>query len=88
MESEKLIERKLASEVRKLGGWSIKLLPFLIEGLPDRLVLLPGGRLFFVEVKTTGQKPTPIQLYIHEKIRKLGFLVHVIDSSEDTHKIL
>jgi len=87
IESEKLIERKLNSEVKKLGGISIKLLS-TITGLPDRLCLLPGGRLFFAELKTTKKKPTKIQLAIHRQIKKLGFVVYVIDTSVQLKNII
>jgi len=88
MDSEKLIEKTLAAEVKKLGGWSLKLLSTYVTGLPDRLILLPGGVIFFVEVKTTGKKPTTIQLIIHERLRRLGFRVEVIDSLKQLNQIL
>lgn len=87
-ESEKLIERKLRDRVNEMGGWCIKLLPFVVSGLPDRLCLFKGGRLLFAEVKGTGLKPTPIQYAVHAKLRKLGFRVEVIDSTRLLNKIL
>ena len=81
IESEKDLERKLADDIKKLGGWSIKLLPFLITGLPDRLCLFSGGRVAFAEIKTTKKEPTKIQLKIHKKLRSLGFEVVVVDTS-------
>lgn len=87
MISEKLLEKNLSAKVKLKGGLSIKLLPFLFAGLPDRLILLPGGVVFFVEVKTTGEKPSPIQLVVHVKIRRLGFKVYVIDTAEDLAEI-
>ena len=88
IESEKAIERKLGAEVKKLGGWTVKMLSGLITGLPDRLVLLPGGRVYFVELKSTGKKPTKIQSVIHEKLRGLGFKVFVVDSTEELTEFL
>ncbi len=88
MDSEKLIEKTLVAEVKKQGGWVLKLLCQFVTGLPDRLVLLPGGVVFFVEVKSTGKKPTPVQKLVHEKLRRLGFTVHVIDSLEQLNTIL
>ena len=88
IESEKVIERELQAEVKKLGGWALKMLPGQVSGLPDRLILLPGGRLFFAEVKTTKQKPRKIQIYIHNKLKELGFRAEVIDSSNQIYKIL
>jgi hypothetical protein len=82
IESEKYLERKLSEEVKKIGGWSIKLLSTHLTGLPDRLCLLPKGRLFFIELKTTNQKPKKIQILIHKKLTDIGFLVLVIDTSE------
>lgn len=85
--SEKIIEKKLTEKVNDLGGWSLKLLSTYVTGLPDRLCLLPGGRVFFVEVKTTGKKPTKIQERIHDRLRGLGFEVTVIDSLEQIQKL-
>ncbi len=82
IESEKLIEKKLSAEIKRLGGLSIKMIATYFSGLPDRLCLLPGGRCFFIELKTTGEKPTPIQLLVHRKLAALGFPVLIIDSSE------
>lgn len=88
VESEKLLERKLSEELKKIGGWSLKLLSTHVTGLPDRLCLLPHGRLFFAELKTTKQKPRKIQLFIHKKLRDLGYRVEVIDSSEQIKNII
>jgi hypothetical protein len=88
MDSEKLIEKTLVAEVKKLGGWAVKLLCTYVTGLPDRLVLLPGGVVFFVEVKSTGETPTPIQRLIHKRLRRLGFTVHVVDTLKQLNLIL
>lgn len=82
VESEKKLEAQLGKEIKALGGWSIKLLSTFIKGLPDRMCLLPTGIIFFVELKSTGQKPRLAQTMIHKKLRALGFLVYVIDSSD------
>lgn len=80
MDSEKVIERKLVQAIKEKNGMCIKLLCDQLIGLPDRLCLLPNGRLIFVEVKTTGQKPRKIQLTMHNRLRTLGFEVEVIDT--------
>lgn len=79
-ESEKIIERKLVEAVKAHGGMCIKLLCDQLTGLPDRLCLLPNNKIAFVETKATGRKPRRIQVYIHKKLRALGFRVEVIDS--------
>lgn len=80
IDSEKAIERKLVELVKANGGMCIKMLCDQLIGLPDRLCLFPGHRIIFVELKTTGQKPKRIQIYMHKKLRALGFRVEVIDT--------
>lgn len=79
---EKTIERKLAAAVKKMGGISPKFVSPGLDGMPDRLVLLPGGRLAFVEVKAPGKKPRPLQMVRHELLKRLGFAVYVLDDVE------
>lgn len=82
IESEKQLERLLKSTVENtMHGLCLKLLSQHMIGLPDRICLLPGGKAFFVEVKTTGKKPRKIQEVVHQKLRSLGFRVYVLDSS-------
>lgn len=82
VDSEKLVERKLVELVKINNGMCIKLLCDQLIGLPDRLCLLPGHKIAFVELKTTGRKPRRIQAYMHKKLRALGFRVEVIDTIE------
>lgn len=88
IESEKVLERYLCIEVKKLGGWAVKLLSGLVTGLPDRLILLPGGVVAFVEVKTTGKKASAIQLVRHKQLMALGFRVEVLDSKEGINNFI
>lgn len=81
VESEKSLERHLTERVKAIGGESIKLTAQYHRGLPDRLVLLPGGRAVFAELKSTGCRPTRLQNATHAAIRALGFEVAVIDNS-------
>lgn len=80
--SEKVFERTLSKYVDDQGGMAVKLLSQFIKGLPDRMFLLPGGFVVFVEFKSTGKKPTKIQDCIHNKLKDLGFQVIVVDSVE------
>ncbi len=88
IDSEKLVERKLVESIKANGGMCIKLLCDNLLGLPDRMVLMPTGRISFVELKTTGQKPRRIQVFMHNKLRNLGFKVEVIDSIEGVTKFI
>lgn len=87
-ESEKTIERRLRSELKKKGGWALKMLATHVSGLPDRVCLLPGGVVFFAEIKTTDKKTTRIQKVIHRKLRKMGFEVFIIDQTHQIKDIL
>ena len=87
-DSEKYLERKLVKRIELLGGKCIKLVPFNSNGIPDRLCLLSGGTIFFVELKSKGQKPRKLQLYWHRVLTELGFDVYVIDSYEKLNAIL
>lgn len=82
VDSEKVVERKLVELVKINGGMCIKLLCDQLIGLPDRMCLFPGHKIVFVELKTTGRKPKRIQVYMHNKLRALGFRVEVIDTVE------
>lgn len=88
IESEKVIERKLVEAVKANGGMCIKLLCDNLLGLPDRMVLMPHSKIAFVELKTTGQKPRRIQVFMHNKLRNLGFRVEVIDTIEGVNNFI
>jgi hypothetical protein len=88
IESEKVIERKLVEAIKANGGMCIKLLCDNLLGLPDRLILMPHAKIAFVELKTTGQKPRRIQAFMHNKLRKLGFRVEVIDTVEGVNNFV
>lgn len=85
---EKTIEKKLVSQVRMEGGRALKFVSPGFDGMPDRILLLPYGRLAFVEVKAPGKKPRPLQVSRHEMLRKLGFKVYVLDSMEGIGEII
>ena len=85
---EKIIEEKLTKAVKQNGGVCWKFTSPGTAGVPDRIVLMPGGRIAFVEVKAPGEKPRPIQLSRHKLLRRLGFLVYVLDACDGIEKII
>ena len=85
---EKAIERKLTLMVKKRGGICPKFVSPGYDGMPDRIILLPGCHFAFVEVKAPGKKPRPLQIARHKSLMKLGFSVYVIDSVEQIGAIL
>ena len=79
---EKQIEQKLVQAVKKKGGLCLKFVSPNFDGMPDRLILLSGGKIAFAELKAPGKKPRPLQLARHKTLMNLGFRVYVIDSVE------
>lgn len=63
-----------------MGGLALKFWPVSFTGLPDRIILMPGGRVYFVELKSPGKKPSARQLKVHEMLSDMSFDVWVIDS--------
>ena len=73
---EKDIEKKLIRPIRELGGLCLKFEVPGFTGLPDRLILLPGAHVVFVETKQPGKKERPRQTLVQGILRKLGFTVY------------
>lgn len=85
---ESKVEEKLRTEAKRRGGWAVKFTSPGLDGVPDRLVLFPGGRLAFVEVKAPGKKMRPLQERRAEQLRALGFQVYCLDCMEKIGGIL
>lgn len=85
---EKYIEQKLISAVKKIGGLCPKFVSPGFDGVPDRLVLLPQGKLAFVELKAKGNKLSALQVRRKRQLKQLGFLVYCIDDVEQIGGIL
>jgi hypothetical protein len=85
---EKQIERKLVDKARAAGGIAPKFVSPGLDGMPDRLLLFPGGRLAFAEVKAPGEKPRPLQTARHRLLTRLGFKVYVLDNPERIDEII
>ena len=72
---EKDIERHLRDGVRAMDGLCLKFVSPGFTGVPDRVVLMPGGRICFVELKRPGQRERQRQAFVQSRLRKLGFTV-------------
>lgn len=85
---EKDVEQTLVKETKKKGGMALKLTSPSSSGLPDRLLLLPKGRVVFVELKAPGKKTRKLQDVVIAKLRELGFRVEVVDTKEKAKEVL
>ena len=76
---EYVVENEFVKAVRKAGGVAYKLNSLTANGLPDRLVLFPGGKTAFVELKAPGKQMRPLQVKRRRQLQLLGFPVLCID---------
>ena len=85
---EREIEKKLVDAVKTQGGVCWKFVSPGTAGVPDRIILMPMGRIAFVEVKAPGERPRKLQLARHRLLRRLGFKTYVLDNPEQIGGIL
>ena len=88
MAAEKTIEQKLVRAVKLMGGLAPKFVSPGLDGVPDRIVLLPGSKLAFVELKADGKKLRPLQVKRKRQLEALGFSVYCIDSTGQIEGVL
>ena len=85
---EKEIEMKLVRAVKSIGGICPKWVSPGFDGVPDRVILLPGARIAFAELKAPGKTPRPVQAVRIRQLRDLGFQVYVFDCPEQIGGVL
>lgn len=85
---ERIIESKLTRTTKAMGGLALKFISPGYDGVPDRIVLFPGGRIAFVEVKAPGKTLRPLQVRRKRQLELLGFRVYVLDAAEQIGGIL
>ena len=86
--SEKRVEKIFTDAVKKMGGMAVKFVSPGLDGVPDRIVLLPGRKIAFVELKAPGKKPRPLQIKRMRQLECLGFPVYVVDRAEQIGGVL
>ena len=78
---ERDVERHLVKRVAELGGRCFKWTSGH-SGVPDRIAILPGGRVAFIELKRPGQKPRPLQQAMLNILNGLGCKTACLDTRE------
>ncbi len=86
--SEREIERFLVDLVRAAGGLALKFASPAMSGVPDRIVVLPGGRILFVELKAPGEQLRPLQQRVHQMLSERGATVLTLDSLEAVERMV
>lgn len=82
------VEKYLIRYVKDKGGLCLKFISASMRGLPDRIVILPQGKIFFVELKAKGKKPRPEQTRVHKLFSSLGVKVYTADSKEKVRSVV
>ena len=85
---ERDLERYTTMVIKSHGGLALKFISPGYAGVPDRLVLMPGGKMCFMELKAFGKSLRPLQVRCIGKLRALGFKVFVVDGKEQIGGIL
>lgn len=76
---ERDVEQALTRAVQAHGGLCWKFTSPGLAGVPDRIIILPEGKIGFVEVKAPGQKPRPLQTHRLNQLHALGATALTID---------
>lgn len=88
----KVLEKDIESAVcryAKTQGWrALKFVSPNYRSVPDRIFFKHPGRVFFIEFKRPGEKPTPKQAMEIERLKSEGFQVFVIDNVEAGRKVI
>lgn len=85
---EREVEQALVRQVQKAGGIAPKLTSPANAGMPDRLIILPQGKVCFIEVKAPGKKPRPLQQRQIQRLTNLGCMVRVLDNPQKIPEII
>lgn len=91
--SMKVMETDVEGRLRKrvinsLYGQCLKFVSPGETGVPDRIILVPGGIVAFVELKAPGETPTPKQKHWLKSLERMGFLTYVIDSKKRVDEVV
>lgn len=85
---EKKIERHLVESIKRIGGMCLKFVSPSTSGVPDRLIILPEGRIIFTEIKTDKGRLSKIQKFIIDEMKKRGADVRVLYGLKDVKEFI
>lgn len=88
MVRERDIERWLVSQIKRMGGEAFKFVSPGNDGVPDRMVCIPDGKIYFIELKTEEGGPSKIQTYQIRRFQKLGCNVRIISGREEAEQFI
>ena len=86
--AERSVEDYLVARSKRRGVWAVKCAVPGLNGFPDRMLLAPGGRAAFAELKRRGKVARKLQQWVHKRLRALGFKVETIDRHDQIDPFL
>lgn len=85
---EKTVEIYLRDSVRNRGGLCLKLIALGKNNFPDRTILAPGGKIFFIELKDLGKDARKTQSWFFKILSRLGFKVYICRTKKQVDDVL
>lgn len=85
---ERWVESYLVKRIKEVGGKAYKFNSLTCKGVADRLVLLPNGKIFFIELKSSAGKQTQLQKVFEQDVTKLGQKYLIINSRDSVNEFL
>lgn len=82
------VEKKLREAAERVGGKAYKFVSPGVLGVPDRIVVLPGGVVCFVELKAPGERPRPVQRHVLRQLYRLGANVATVDNERTACRLI
>lgn len=85
---ERDVEKSLVRAVKKMGGMCPKFVSPGLDGVPDRIILMPDAHIAFAELKAPGRMMRPLQVKRKRQLEQLGFQVYCIDDKDQIGGVL
>ena len=88
MQRERDIEKWMREKIEQLGGVFMKWVSPGNDGVPDRIAVLPGGAVYFIELKRDGEVPTELQKWQIRRLKKLGCYAAVVTGMREARQFI
>ena len=88
MQRERDIEKWMREKIEQLGGQFMKWVSPGNDGVPDRIAILPGGDVYFIELKRDGEVPTELQKWQIRRLKKLGCYATVVTGMKEARQFI
>lgn len=85
---ERDLEKNLGMILDEWGCLYLKFVSPGHAGVPDRMILTPGGHVVFVELKQEGKKLRPLQVYWQKTLTRMHFAAFVVSDNDSARKCL